>query len=229
MVLEAIILIGISIFIWTHFNKEINVYEQNYNAARSELNKIILENNELLYEKDLYILKEKETNEILDANNKEIKELKKALNASIAYISELESNVRIDSIVTVRDSIVYVTPNNALVNFSYSDEWVNIKGVNDIKFNDDKIKNIDTNITKLNINTPLTVGITDDYRIFVKTPNPYMEFTDIEGAIIDGSKFAPKKKRFSWGLQIGFGAQYGLFNKKIDLGPYGGVGMEINF
>jgi hypothetical protein len=56
-----------------------------------------------------------------------------------------------------------------------------------------------------------------------------MEFTDIEGAIIDGSKFAPKKKRLNWGFQLGFGAQYGIFNKKVDLGPYGGVGIEINF
>lgn len=33
----------------------------------------------------------------------------------------------------------------------------------------------------------------------------------------------------TWGVQVGFGAQYGLINKKFDTGPYLGIGVQFNF
>ena len=43
------------------------------------------------------------------------------------------------------------------------------------------------------------------------------------------SKLNPKKNRWNFGLQFGFGGQYGLINNRFDVGPYFGAGVEFNF
>ena len=58
---------------------------------------------------------------------------------------------------------------------------------------------------------------------------PYVSFSEIEGAVIDGSILKPKKKRFNWGLQLGLGTMYDIIDRDISLGPYAGVGIEFNF
>lgn len=229
MIFEAIILIGIGALIWHHYGDKNNIYEQNWKAAESKLEELRLENGELLYKKDLYILKEKELTDLLEKDRKEIKELKHALDSSLAYIAKMKSEVQIDSIVMVKDSIVYVTPTNTVTNFSFQDKWIVMKGTNNVVFTDGKVSNITTSMSEINIKTPLTVGVTEDLQIFAKTDNPYVRFTDIDGAILDESVFAPKKKRFGWGVQVGLGAQYGLISRKLDVGPYAGFGIEINF
>lgn len=37
------------------------------------------------------------------------------------------------------------------------------------------------------------------------------------------------KRLFSFGVQVGIGAQYGLVRKQFDIGPYVGVGVQYNF
>jgi len=38
-----------------------------------------------------------------------------------------------------------------------------------------------------------------------------------------------KKPKVSFGVQLGFGSQYGLIGKKFDVGPYLGIGLQYNF
>lgn len=38
-----------------------------------------------------------------------------------------------------------------------------------------------------------------------------------------------KRPRFTFGVQAGFGVQYGLIDRKFDTGPYVGVGAQYNF
>ena len=38
-----------------------------------------------------------------------------------------------------------------------------------------------------------------------------------------------KPTRFGVGFQVGFGASYGIINKKVDVGPYIGLGVSYNF
>ena len=54
---------------------------------------------------------------------------------SVAYISKLETNTKIEYIEVVRDSIVYVNnnPNDIIASFNYNDKWLNIRGQNNIK------------------------------------------------------------------------------------------------
>jgi hypothetical protein len=75
----------------------------------------------------------------------------------------------------------------------------------------------------------LEFGITEDYKVWAKSPNPYLVIEDISSATVYGSTIYPKKKRWSWGLQVGFGAGYDVISKRFVVGPYAGAGVEYNF
>ena len=155
--------------------------------------------------------------------------MQRKLDSKIAYIAQIESNTKIEYIEVVKDSIIYINnnPNNIKIPFKYDDKWLKIDGENNLVLGDEF--DITTHINEISINTPLTVGLTNDYQIFIKSPNPYVNITDINGAVIDNSKLYPKKKRFSWGLQMGFGAMYDVIHNNISVGPYGGIGAEFKF
>lgn len=225
-IIEAIILAGLVVgflFVLSKYDRKLEISEQNYKAAMSEMEEIKLKNGELITSNDSYIFKIKELEEQFDISKKEAKDLEKKLGASLAYISKIESEVRIDTIETVRDTIIYKNDTTE-IKFKYKDEWLNFNGVT-------TLNNLHstTSIYDLNILTGLKVGVTDNYKIFVQSSNPYIKFTDIEGAVIDGSKFAPKPKRLKFGVQGGFGGMYNIIDKNISIGPYVGVGLQWNF
>ena len=230
MTVEAIILILVMSIIGGCYSRKINTYEQNLIASKSELNEIKLKNGELLYEKDAYILKIRDLEDELGIRKSEVNEIKKRLNSSIAYISKIEGQMKIDTVYTVKDSIVYISKDNVLIEFSYEDKWLNLHGENHLIFGDNnKIKKTSTNLYDITMKSSFTLGIAENYKIFIKTDNPYISIDNIDASVIENSIIAPKKKRFSWGVQLGFGLQYGLINKNLDVGPYGGVGIQWNF
>ena len=231
IVLTAIFLAILST-VWGVYDNKLEDSEQNLKAARGQLQEVELQNGQLLAYRDLYVATIADLESIVDMNKKEIKELQKELDSKIAYISKIESQVKVEYIETIRDSIVYVqkedsTVSHAFSTFRYKDDWMSLTGKNEFTFGDNF--EYSTTIESLNMNVPLTVGLTDDYQIFVKTPNPYVAFSEIEGAVIDGSILKPNKKRFNWGLQLGVGAMYDIINKNVAVGPYAGVGLEFNF
>ena len=230
MTVEAIILILVMSIIGGCYSRKLNTCEQNLIASKSELNEMKLKNGELLYEKDAYILKIRDLEDELGIRKSEVNEIKKRLNSSIAYISKIEGQMKIDTVYTVKDSIVYISKDNVLVEFSYEDKWLNLHGENHLIFGDDnKIKKTSTNLYDITMNSSFTLGIAENYKIFIKTDNPYITIDNIDASVIENSIISPKKKRFSWGVQVGFGLQYGLINKNLDVGPYGGVGIQWNF
>ena len=228
-ILEAVIFLIILSCVWGYYSRELNTSEQNLKAAQGELVETKLKNGDLLVSRDSYIATINDLEQIVDLNKKEIKELQRKLDSNIAYISKIESNTRIEYVEVIKDSIIYVNdnPNDIITKFHYADEWLSLNGVNNIQIGENF--NYTTTINEINMKTPLTVGLTDDYQIFVTTPNPYVNFSDINGAVIDKSKLYPKKKRFSWGLQFGVGAMYDIIHNDVAVGPYGGIGVEINF
>lgn len=218
--------------IYTFYSNKLEDSEQNLKTVTGQLKEVELKNGQLLAYRDLYIATTAELESIVDMNKKEIKELQKELDSKIAYISKIESQIKVEYIETVRDSIIYVqkedsTISHAVSTFRYKDNWMSLVGKNKFTF-EDNFK-YSTTIESLNMNVPLTVGLTDDYQIFVKTPNPYVSFSEIKGAVIDGSILKPKKKRFNWGLQLGLGTMYDIIDKDVSIGPYGGIGIEFNF
>ena len=69
-----------------------------------------------------------------------------------------------------------------------------------------------------------TIAIEDGV-VYLNSDNPYVKFDSVYGLI------AAKEKPKHWnlGIQVGIGGQYGLINKKIDVGPYIGVGISYGF
>jgi hypothetical protein len=228
-IIEAVIFIAIIAAVWGCYSDKLNDSEQNLKAAKGYITQVELKNGELLNARDSYIASINDLEELLDISKQEIKDIQRQLDSKVAYISKIEAEVRIKYIETVRDSIIYINndPQIATSIFRYNDKWVDLIGRNEFTF-DDQFK-YNTTIESLNINVPLNVGLTNDYQIFVKTPNPYVSFSNIDGAVIDNSVLKPRKKRFSWGIHGGIGVMYDVIDNDIAVGPTASFGVHINF
>lgn len=217
----AILLVVVAgAFYWQSATQDkLDRVEQNYRAANDSIKVLVLKNHELLYEKEAYILKESELQSHIDITEEEIKEMKKKLKSSIDYITKIEGALLVDTIYT--NDTVYIHKDTTFINFDYNDLWLSLNGTT--KLID---CNAETTINKLIVPITLETGLTENYSIFVKTDNPYVNVVGLNGAIIDDTKFRPK---FHHELQIGIGFQYGLFNRNVDFGPQIGYGFIIEF
>lgn len=221
-IIEALLFIFILISISQCSNQKIEKLDQNLIASRDKITELTLENGNLLTERSAYIVKNNELEEILNITKQEKKDIERKLNDKIAYISIIESNIKIDTLETIdtveiKDSIVDIK-------FNYNDKWLNFSGHT---IYNSGISN--TTIFNININTPLKVGLTDKYTIFVESENPYLNITNVEGAVVDRSILYPKKKKWNLSLHGGIGVHYGLFGQEVDVGPYVGFGVSYNF
>lgn len=224
IIIEALVFIGILKYFTTQYESKIDVYEHNIEVSKGEIEQLKLKNGELIKTRDLYILDKKELQKQFDISKKEYKELQNKLNSSLAYISKIESNINIDTIFCTKDSIVYVNDKISEFKFKYKDEWFNLDGTTINNGGD-----VNTLLYNINIRVPIKLGIADNYKLFVQTPNPYVDFTNIEGSIVNGSNFYQKPKKWSYGIQGGFGIGYDMFSKQLTMGPYGGIGFQYNF
>ena len=228
-IIEAVIFITIIAGVWGYYGNKLSVSDQNIKALKGNIEVIELQNKELLYSRDSYVATINDLEELLNISKKEAKDIQRQLDAKIAYIAKLEQESRIEYVEVIKDSIIYIdnSTNHLIASFHYEDEWLSLNGENEFHLGE----NFDykTTLRNIRMTTPLTVGLTDDYKIFVSTPNPYVMFGDIEGTVIDKSIVKPRKKRFGWGLQVGVGAMYDVLDKDIAVGPYGGLGVHVNF
>ena len=103
--------------------------------------------------------------------------------------------------------------------FDFSDKWRILSG--NITLKDDTIG---LNIKEDQVFFDYTIAI-EDGCIYIKSDNPYVKY-DYVTAIQEQQK---KPKRWNIGFQTGFGFQYGMFTKTIDVGPYLGVGVSWGF
>lgn len=227
--IEGVILIAILAFVWGWYNNKLNASEQNLKAMKGRVEVVELQNKELMYSRDSYIASTKDLEELLNISKKQVKDMQRQLDSKIAYIAKLEQETRVEYIEVIKDSIVYVdnSTKRLIASFHYEDEWLSLNGENEF----DLSKDFDykTTLRNIRMNTPLTVGLTDDYKIFVTTPNPYVAFGEIEGAVIDKSVIKPRKKRFGWGLHGGFGVMYDVIDKDVAVGPTVSFGVHLNF
>lgn len=222
-IIEALLFIFILISISRCDNHKIEKLDQNLIASRDRVAELTLKNGNLLAERSAYIVKNNELEEILDITNQEKKDIERKLNDKIAYISKIESNIKVDTIELV-DTVIIKDSSAVNIKFNYDDKWLKFSGGTYYKNGKSK-----TTIFDINVNTPLKVGLTNDMTIFVESENPYLNITNIEGAVVDGSTLYPKKKRWNLSLHGGIGVHYGLFGQTVDVGPYIGVGVSYNF
>lgn len=225
----GVFVIGISIAIGNYYSNKIEALEQNLEAAEGSIETLTLKNGELVSIRDSYILQIDELENRLDVSTKEVKDLQKKLKSQLAYISTLKTETKIDTLVTVRDSIIYKTPELIDVKFKYNDDWISFNGTNKLTFSNNILADSKVDIYNLNIITPITLGITEDLRLFATSDNPYVTFTNMDGAILKNSPFYKKKSPWDFSLHVGFGLQYNLINKQFGIGPYGGGGISYSF
>lgn len=223
-IIEFVIFLWIIIWGYNKMNDELNISEQNLKAYKGKVKELEMSNGDLVKVRDSYILEINKICEEFEMSKQEIKELQKKLNSSMAYISKMETEIKTDTIREIKDSIIYLNGKVDMVLFNYKNNWVELDGVTNLSN-----KNTSTVINYIKMKVPLTVGVTDDYQLFVHSQNPYVSFTNINGAIIEDSKFLPKEKRWSWGIQGGFGVGYDIITSRLGIGPYLGVGVQYNF
>jgi hypothetical protein len=196
--------------------------EHNLKVLRDSIQTLTLKSGEQVSTINSYILEKKELEQYLDISKSEIKELEKKI-GKISYISNIKTVTKYDSIY-ITDTITIHQDNSLSFNINYYDDWLEFNGKTNIK---DSIAT--TTIDKISIPVPLQVGITNDYKIWVKSKNPYLTITSLDGAVISGSRLNKKQKHFGIGVSAGYGIQYDLINKKIGTGPYIGIGINYNF
>lgn len=222
-IIEAILFIFILISISQCASQKIETLDQNLLASRDRIETLTLENGNLLSERSAYILKNKELEEVLEITKEERRDIERKLNDKIAYISKIESHIKVDTLEIV-DTVIIKDSSTIDIKFNYRDKWLKFSGGTHYKNGKSN-----TNIFDISMDTPLKVGLTNNYTIFVESENPYLNITNIEGAVIDKSSLYPKKKRWNLSLHGGIGVHYGLFGQKVDVGPYIGAGISYNF
>lgn len=220
LVIINIIIITISVCRISYLKKENGINKHNYETAVSEMETLRIKNGDLVAERDSYVATVKDLERLNISSQKEIRELKKALDKDIAYISKLESQIKITP-AEVHDT-VYVNDGVLTSKWGAGDEWYTLTGVTTVKDSA-----VFTSVNRLEVDAPLTVGLTDTWSIFVTTANPYISFSDIEGAVLDKSLYTGTVTPKRWGMCVsaGFGFGYDLIGK----GLYAGPGVQVGF
>lgn len=204
-------------FVTKHYINDSKIYKHNWEVSKDTM--LILQDN--LYLKSSEILRWKDRSK---QERDSIKKIQKELGEKINYIARLEGQMNQDTII-IRDTVLN-NDENYKFNFKYHDDYLSISGFTEWIYGD---KFANTTITSNNISIPLTVGLTKDWKIFVKTSNPNFKITSLEGAILDKNlylKNQPSQRRWNIGLGVGMYSGYN-FNGGWYVGP--GVGISLNY
>lgn len=215
-IIQSIFIVILLIFGWLYYKNSsdnINILKHNIEASKDTVKITRLENKKLLYEKLAYISKGNDLDSQLNISKSEISELKNKLK-NINNITKIESQILFDTIY-IKTNI----ENNNIYSFNYDDPWLKFKGISAPD---------STKIYNISIPTNFIVGLSDNYNIFIKTDNPYMNINNITGSILD-KKLFKSKNYWTNGITIGLGIQYGIFNKKFDVGPQISYGFTYHF
>lgn len=200
VLLIILVIIATSFIMSTSCTKQrLDNAENNISALTDTLSTYKLKNGELLYEKQGYITEKEQLSTFIGVQEGEIKELEKKLGSAISTIAKLKQEVKVDTLKLI-DSVYVYDDDEVRNDFSFSDNWLSLSGTTiykDYKFS--------TTLNSLSMEVPLKIGTTKDNTWFVKTENPYVRFSSIEGASIEKAK----PKRFSLSIHAGVGLSYG--------------------
>lgn len=225
LIIEALVFIALLGTISKCSRDKIDTLEHNIGAYKNHIEYVEDRNENLLAIKSSLILSESKALGELEISKAEIRDLKKKLDNDIAYIAKLESQIALKDTVFMKPDTVFVKDGTVVKSFNWTDEWTNIgASVSGNSIADSKLS-----IDRLSVDVPLELGLTDDYKFWVKSENPHVNFTDIKSVVIGNSSVKEKEKRWHHGISLGFGFQYGLFGKTWDFGPQLGYSIEYSF
>jgi hypothetical protein len=148
------------------------------------------------------------------------KEIERRLNSRISSLTSIISNFSMDTILLV-DTLEVIDDSTRLSEFRYSDDWLTVSGRT-------LFSGIvsETHIDNLSVRVPITIGQTEDLKLFAHSPNPNVTIELMNNYIVDNSGVLKKRPRWSFGIYGGFGMQYGLLGRTIDFGPQFGIGVS---
>ena len=224
IVIEALLFIVLLGTVTKCNNDKINILERNIDAYKDSVEYVTTQNLELIATKESLILSEAAMRDELDITKRELKDLKKKLGDDIAYISKLEAQLNIKDTLYMKPDTVYVYDSITTKTFNWQNKWFNTSAtVTGTSICDSKLQ-----LNNFNMIVPLKLGLTDDYRFWATSENPYITITDITAVAVENSILA-NNKRFHHGIYAGFGLSYGLLGKQLDVGPQLGYGFTYSF
>lgn len=222
-IIATLCLIGTSIYLW-HNNsvksQEIAKYEQNYKAAMDSIHYYELKNGEHAAAQQAWLLSEKEMLTQLGMAKEELNDIKKRIGTP-TEITQIITKTKRDTTYLQAEPI-YITPDSMSANFAFKDEWMAMDG--GVSISKD---NTNATLYHLEMNTPLTVGMTKDNKFFATTPNPYVSITDINSVQID--KYKQTRKHWGLGVNVGPGVYYDFKSKSVRVGAGAQIGFNYNF
>ena len=177
---------------------------------RSTNGQLVQWNNALIVDKDRLA-------DELEDEQMSKREIERELNAKIAALTKLKAQIRYDTI-RLTDTVQVLADSVVLAPIRYTDEWLTLQGSTKIKGGLSE-----TTIGELSVNAPLTIGVSKDNQVFVTSANPYLRVEALNSYTLPKTK----QRRVGLGLYCGFGVQYGILTKKIDIGPQMGIGMYV--
>lgn len=225
IILEAMLFLGILGGVVKCSNDKIDRLENNIVAYKTEMEVVKTQNGELMATKQSLMLSEAEMREELNMSKRELKDLKKTLADDIAYITQLESMVVIPDTVYVQGDTVYLSGVDTVKTFKWQDKWMGLSA----NVVGNYVSDAELNIYDIFMDVPLEFGLTDGYKVFVKSSNPYVKFDEINSVVVDGSSVKKKTKRWHHGITAGFGVHYGLVQSNWDFGPGVMYGVTYSF
>ena len=221
-------LVMIVLFVWALISMQrCSIMKHNYDTAQNNIVALTdsieyyeCKTGELVAQKTMLI---GEIKDLKESHSKELNCLYDDLNSMKRKNAQMAAQLKgfIDN--PVKDTIwKYDTikfEKSLIQAFDFSDKWRILSG--NITLKDDTIG---LNIKEDQVFFDYTIAI-EDGCIYIKSDNPYVKY-DYVTAIQEQQK---KPKHWNIGFQAGFGFQYGMFNKTIDVGPYLGVGVSWEF
>lgn len=222
------VLVMVILFVWALLSMQrCSTMKLNYETSQNNI--VALTDSIEYYESktgELVAQKTMLTGEIKDlkeSHSKELNDLYNDLNSMKRKNAQMAAQIKgfIDNpdkdTVWKYDTIKFA---QSLVQpFNFSDRWRTLAG--NITLKDDTMG---LNIKEDKVFFVYTVAVEDGF-IYIKSDNPYVKY-DYVTAIQEQQK---KPKRWNIGFQAGFGCQYGIIGKRVDVGPYLGVGVSWGF
>jgi len=152
---------------------------------------------------------------------------------NVEYLSNIITRLRRDSVGVDTTIITMVDPDTYKLDWSFEDSgdgwYQSLKGYTQIQTDTTGVPyNPNTTISEQILDMKLTTGITEEdgkRKIFVRSNYPYLNFTDIDGAIL-GPVRTEDTSPDRWGL--GFHGGYGYSFGNSNFTPYIGVGINYN-
>ena len=214
------LVIGFTSYIISDLRKDLTKANQNLSAVTDTIHTLETKNGEIIKWNQSLILDKDGLQAQLEQEELNRKEIERSLNSKISSLTNVIAGFSADTI-KVTDTVKIIDDSTRVANFRYVDDWMTISG-----------KTLfsgmlsETTISDLRIRVPVTIGQTEDLKLFVHTANPNVSIELMNNYIVDNSGVLKKRSRWSFGLYGGFGMQYGLLTKSIDFGPQFGVGVS---